>query len=240
MKVQHFFIQMAVAQSLCLLLSSARADDAAPNTLTDAEKQAGWKLLFDGQTTKGWRNYKKDGISAGWKVEDGALSCNKGGDIVTVDPYSAFELVLDYNIGKAGNSGLMFHVSEEYQVPWMTGPEIQIQDNKDGHDPQLSGWLYQLYKPPMDGAKPLDATKPAGEWNQIRFLCTPEKSSVWMNGQKYYDFVKGSDDWNQKVAASKFAKMPKFGQPTSGHIDLQDHGDPVKFRNIKIRVIDTK
>jgi hypothetical protein len=130
----------------------------------------------------------------------------------------------------------MFHVTDEGGTPWQTGPEIQIQDNKDGHDPQKAGWLYQLYKPEGEA----DATKPAGEWNELRVLISPEKSSVWMNGKKYYDFVKGSKDWDERVAKSKFASMPHFGKPTSGMISLQDHGNEVAFRNIKVRVIDSK
>ena len=113
----------------------------------------------------------------------------------------------------------------------MTGPEIQIQDNKDGTDPQKSGWLYQLYKPTTD------ATKPVGEWNQLRVILAPKKSEVYMNGVKYYEFVKGSKDWDERVTASKFGKMPKFGKAAKGHIDLQDHGNEVAFRNIKIRVL---
>jgi hypothetical protein len=212
------------------------AEDAAPNTLTEKEKAEGWKLLFDGKTTNGWKNFKKDTISSGWQVKDGALTrADKGaGDIVTTEKFAAFELVLEYKISKGGNSGLMFHVTDDAATPWMTGPEIQIQDNKDGHDPQKAGWLYQLYTPEGN----VDATKPAGEWNQLRVLITPEKSTVWMNGTKYYDFVKGSKDWDERVAKSKFAKMPHFGKPTSGYISLQDHGNEVAFRNIKIRVIE--
>jgi len=214
----------------------ARAAEPAPNTLTAEEKAAGWKLLFDGKTTAGWRNYKKTDIGAGWKIENGALTrADKGaGDIVTADKFGAFELSLEYNISKEGNSGLMFHVAETGDAPWHTGPEIQIQDNKDGHDPQKSGWLYQLYQPAGD----LDAAKPAGEWNQLKVLISPEKCATWMNGKLYYEFVKGSDDWNAKVAKSKFAKMEQFGKPTSGHICLQDHGNLVSFRNIKIRAIE--
>ena len=214
------------------------AADAEPNTLTDKEKAAGWKLLFDGKTTTGWKNFKKDSVGAGWQVKNGELTraAKDAGDIVTADKYTAFELVLEYKISKGGNSGLMFHVTDEGATPWMTGPEIQVQDNKDGHDPQKAGWLYQLYQP----AEGVDATKPAGEWNELRVLISPEKSTVTMNGTKYYDFVKGSKDWDERVAKSKFGKMPHFGKPTSGMISLQDHGNEVAYRNIKIRVIETK
>lgn len=210
--------------------------DSPPNSLTDEEKQAGWKLLFDGKTTEGWRNYKKPDIGGGWKVTNGELArVDKGaGDIITADQYGSFELMLEYKISPGGNSGLMYHVTEEGRAPWHTGPEIQIQDNKDGHDPQKAGWLYQLYKSDQD------ATKPAGEWNQMRIVITPEKCEHFMNGVKYCEYVKGSKDWDERVAASKFGKLPKFGQAMSGYICLQDHGNSVAFRNIKIRNLSAK
>gem|GEM_PF-212103 len=208
--------------------------DVATNTLTNAEKAAGWKLLFDGKTTKGWRNYKKQSVGPGWKVENGTLIRAEEGaeDIITVDEYDAFELTIDYDISKGGNSGIMYHVTESGRWPYVTGPEIQIQDNKDGQDSQKSGWLYELY------SSPNDATKPAGTWNTIRILITPEKCQTFMNGQKYYEYVKGSDDWNKRVAKSKFPRFgDDFGKPAKGHICLQDHGNVVSFRNIKIRPI---
>lgn len=215
--------------------AAAAAPAAAPNTLTPAEVAAGWKLLFDGQSTQGWRNFKKPDVNPGWRVEDGALvRADKGaGNIVTVDQFGSFELVLQYKISPGGNSGLMYHVSEEAASPPMSGPEIQIQDNKDAHDPQLSGWLYQLYKPEPE----VDATKPAGQWNELRILITPAKCETYMNGVKYAEYVKGSPDWDARVAKSKFAKWPEFGKATKGHICLQDHGNVVAFRNIKIREI---
>lgn len=228
-------VRFLFAASLSAAFAGVHADASAaePNTLSEKEKREGWKLLFDGKTTDGWRNYKQQQVSPGWKVENGSLcrAENGAGDIITKEQYGSFELSLEYKISKGGNSGLMFHVAEDGAAPWHTGPEIQIQDNKDGHDPQLAGWLYQLYKPDVD------ATKPAGEWNEVRILITPEKCATYMNGVKYYEYVKGSKDWNERVAKSKFAKMPNFGKPTSGHICLQDHGNPVCFRNVKIRPI---
>ena len=216
----------------------------APNTLSDAEKQAGWVLLFDGKSLDGWRNYKKQTISDKWQVKDGTivLAGKGGGDIITKEQYEWFELSLDYKISKGGNSGLMFRVTETEGAPFQTGPEVQVQDNENFKDPQLSGWLYQLYSPPKDEktGKPIDTTKPLGEWNQLRLILAPDKSEVYMNGVKYYEFVLGSDDWNQKVAKSKFAGWKNFGKAPRGHIDLQDHGNEVAFRNIKIRPIDGK
>ena len=211
----------------------AHAADAPVNTLTPEEESAGWTLLFDGKDVSQWRNYRKEDVNSGWKIENDVLSrVDKGaGDIITKDQCGAFELTLDYRISKGGNSGLMFHVTEDEQKPWHTGPEIQIQDNVKGHDPQKAGWLYQLYRSETDSAKP------AGEWNTLRILITPAKCVHWMNGVQYFEYVKGSDDWNTRVAASKFSKFPKFGVPTKGHICLQDHGNLVSFRNIKIREV---
>lgn len=202
------------------------------NTLTENEKRAGWKLLFDGKTKAGWRNFKKETSSDGWKVVDGALTrVAKAGDIITDQQYDSFILTLEFKISEAGNSGIMFHVTEEEDRPWHTGPEFQIQDNVKGHDPQKAGWLYQLYPATVD------QTKPVGEWNQIRLVITPELCEHYMNGFKYCSYVKGSADWDKKVAKSKFSKYKNFGKPTKGHICLQDHNDLVSYRNIKIREI---
>jgi len=236
--------------SLLLGALLAMPVQAEQNTLTEAEKLAGWELLFDGKSADQFRNYKSDGLSAGWVVEDGVLTRkDKGaGDIITKKQYESFELSLQYRISKEGNSGLMFHVQETESRPWQTGPEIQIQDNVDGHDPQKAGWLYQLYKPArapwqkkaedeagLDTEQILDASRPAGEWNEIYLRVTPNQSEVMMNGVSYYRFQKGSDEWNKRVAESKFSAYENFGKPTTGHICLQDHNDLVSFRNIKIR-----
>ncbi|TWT84186.1 hypothetical protein CA13_56620 [Planctomycetes bacterium CA13] len=211
---------------------TACAEAPAVNSLTAKEAADGWILLFDGKTMDAWRNYRKDEVSDGWKVVDGTIKrVGSAGDIVTREQYEAYELTLDYKISKGGNSGLMFHVTEQGNTPWMTGPEIQIQDNKDGHDPQKAGWLYQLYKADED------ATNPVGQWNTLRVVISPEKSEIYMNGTKYCEFVKGSDDWNERVANSKFGSMPLFGKATKGHVALQDHGNEVAFRSLKIRPI---
>jgi hypothetical protein len=215
------------------------------NALTDTEKAAGWKLLFDGKTTEGWRNFKKKTISDGWQVIDGALCRVNGsaGDIVTVDEYADFILDLDYKVPAHANSGVMYRVSEDEGATWATGPECQILDNTDPRgDPQKSGWCYALYRPPIDPAtnKPRDATRPIGEWNHLRLLCIGPYVEHWMNGVKYCEYEIGSEDWNQRVARSKFGKMPKFAKNSNGHIALQgDHGN-VCFASIKIRPMPAK
>lgn len=207
---------------------------AKPNTLTEQEKADGWQLLFDGESLEHFRNFKGEGISEKWVVADGTFTLTEkgGGDILTKEQYGAFELKLDYKISPGGNSGLMYHVLETEKTPWMTGPEVQIQDNVEGKDPQKAGWLYQLY--PSE----TDATNPAGEWNTLHIVITPGKCVHYMNGTKYCEYVKGSAEWDEKVAASKFSKFENFGKPTKGHINLQDHGNVVSFRNVKLKPLD--
>jgi hypothetical protein len=210
------------------------------NQLTDAERAAGWKLLFDGRTTTGWRNFRKPGISQGWRVIDGAL-CRvdtSAGDIVTTEQYGNFVLELDYKVPPHANSGLMFRVSEDEARAPFTGVEYQLLDNADPKgDSQKSGWAYALYQPPPDPrtGKPIDATRPAGQWNHVRLVCDGPHIEHWMNGVKYCEYEIGSDDFNERVAKSKFAKWPKFAKYAIGHIALQgDHGD-ICFANIKLR-----
>ncbi|HWW02046.1 MAG TPA: family 16 glycoside hydrolase [Candidatus Acidoferrum sp.] len=210
------------------------------NSLTEVEKAAGWKLLFNGTDFSGWHNFKREGVRPGWEVKDGALVCadpHNAGDIVTPEKFGWFELQLDYNISEAGNSGIMYHVTDEGNAVWATGPEFQLEDNVKAADPVRCGWLYALYQPPTDPntGKPLDATKPVGQWNHVRLLISPEKCVHEINGVKYFEYVLGSDDFNARVAKSKFGRMPRFAKSDSGYLALQgDHGR-VEFRNIKIR-----
>lgn len=242
MKRTHL-IAFALATSVTLRLCAA--DDMKINSLTDAEKAAGWKLLFDGKDLNGWHNFKSSGVKPGWQVKDGTLACvdpHNAGDLVTEEAFDWFELQIDYNISEGGNSGIMFHVADEGGAAWATGPEFQLEDNAKAADPQRCGWLYALYQPPNDPqtGKPLDATKHAGEWNHIRLIITPSKCVHEINGVKYFEYVLGSDDFKQRVAKSKFGKMPLFARFDKGSIALQgDHGQ-VSFRNIKIRPIKAK
>ena len=136
----------------------------------------------------------------------------------------------------------MYHVTDAGPAIWATGPEFQLEDNLKAADHIRCGWLYALYQPPTDPktGKPLDATKPVGEWNHVRLVLTPEKCEHIINGVKYFEYVLGSEDFKNRVANSKFAKMPHFAQFDSGYIGLQgDHGQ-VSFRNIKIRPVTPK
>ena len=236
-KLSILLISCAVA--LSGLNASSLSADERTNKLSKSEELSGWQLLFDGETTNGWRNYKQEKVSDGWKVEDGALvrAGDGAGDIISEDKFGYFELSLEYKISKGGNSGVMFHVAETDGPPYATGPEIQVQDNVDGTDPQKSGWLYQLAQPPTINGNVLDATRPAGEWNQIFLRISPATSEVNMNGVRYYSFNVGDQRWKDQIAKSKFANMEGFGAMGQGHICLQDHGNLVSYRNIKVRKI---
>ncbi|ESQ91261.1 hypothetical protein ABAC460_06765 [Asticcacaulis sp. AC460] len=214
---------------------TACAGTPQPNTLTAAEKSAGWKLLFNGTDTTGWRKFK--GGTPGWVIEDGALALKAagGGDIVTEEEFGAFELVYDWKISPNGNSGVMYFVREvpDTDRPYQTGPEMQVLDNaghSDGKIPShTAGALYDLIVPPSD------ASKPVGEWNSARVLFNNNHIEHWLNGVKTADTSYGDDAWKAMVAKSKFAAMPHFAEVATGRICLQDHGDPVWYRNIKIR-----
>jgi Domain of Unknown Function (DUF1080) len=224
-------------KNLLLFLALSAAVIAGDNELTSAEREGGWKLLFDGKDASGhWRGYKSDNIPDKWVVKDGSLvlTGKGGGDIVTKDEFENFELSIDWKISPEGNSGIMFKVQETEAKPWNTGPEVQIQDNSKGHDPQKAGWMYGLY--PANA----DTTKPVGEWNTFVLKCQKTAAGTYkcehfMNGTKYVDYEIGSADWNEKVAKSKFGKFPNFAKAAKGRICLQDHGNEVAFRNIRIR-----
>ncbi len=223
------------------LVAGTLASFGADNTLTDKEKAEGWQLLFNGTNLDGWHQFKRQGIP-GWTVIDGAMSKEaRGKDIVTSNTFDWFELQLDYKISAGGNSGVMYHVTDKGPTIWWTGPEFQLEDDYPPEDAGwLCGWLYGLYKPPIDPAtgKELDATKPADQWNHIRLIVTPQKCEHYVNGVKYFDYVLHSDDFNQRVADSKFSRMAGFAQSDIGYIGLQgDHPGTVAFKNIKLRPI---
>ena len=206
------------------------------NTLTSQEKAAGWKLLFDGQTTEGWRGYQRQTVPDGWKAVDGALTrVGRGGDLITVDQYDNFELQLDWKISEGGNSGIMFRVSENEEASYYTGPEVQILDNarhRDGKDPLTSaGSCFGLYAPTED------VTYPPGRWNSVRLVVNRNHVEHWLNGTKVVQYELLSPDWEKRVQASKFKQWPNYGRVPRGHIVLQEHGNQVAFRNIRIRAL---
>jgi hypothetical protein len=205
------------------------------NQLTAQERQEGWRLLFDGRTTDGWRGYNRPDMPEGWRVENGLLVRVGAGDIITIEQFENFELVLDWRVGPAGNSGIFFRAVETDDPIYYSAPEVQILDDeghRDGATPLTSaGANYGLHPAPPG------VVRPAGEWNSVRLVVDGNSVEHWLNGQKVVEYELHSDDWKQRVAASKFNEWPVYGQASRGHIGLQDHGDRVEFRNIKVRVL---
>ena len=228
-------------------VKTTQKGQVAPNTLTATEKAAGWQLLFDGKTTAGWRNFKKETIGASWKVKDGALfldsqqkadggwQAKDGGDIITTGQYENYELRLEWKIANCGNSGIIFNVVEgaDNEYVWHTGPEMQVLDNACHPDAQIethrAGDLYDMI------ACKYETVKPAGEWNQVRLIINNGKTEHWLNGKKLVEYEMFTDEWATMIANSKFKDMPDFGKARKGHISLQDHGDKVYFRSVKIK-----
>lgn len=235
------FVQGASALACGALLlavpleaQGAQQPDAATNTLTDAERAAGWELLFDGHGTEGWRGYMMDGMPDGWQALNGALTrVGPGRDVITVAQFENFELTMDWKIERGGNSGIFFRAVEGPEQIYFGAPEMQILDDAnhpDGRSALTSvGSNYALHPAPRGAAHAV------GEWNSIRILVSGSHVQQWLNGVLTADYHLGSSDWLQRVAASKFNQWPEYGQATRGHIGIQDHGDWAAFRNVKIR-----
>ena len=216
----------------------------SPNTLSKKEKKEGWKLLFDGSTTRGWHTYLKDTVGSKWQVKNEAIVFDPsqpesgGGDIVTNEAYENFELNLEWKISKGGNSGIIFDVQEnpKYGATYLTGPEMQVLDNIDASDNKkqnhLAGCLYD-----MSGDATVSKPKPVGEWNQVRLIQNKGHLTFWLNGIQTYDGQIGSDEWNKMVANSKFRNnaFSDFAKVAKGKIALQQHPGSSEWRNIKIR-----
>ncbi len=221
------------ALALAALMGCAGAQEAH-NVLTDAEREAGWRLLFDGRSLDGWRGYNMDALPGGWAVEDGALTrVGRGGDIITEEQFSDFELSLEWKLEEGGNSGVFYRAVEGQEWIYHGAPELQVLDDAnhvDGQDPRTSaGSNYGLHPAPRG------VVRPAGEWNTSRVVVRGSHVEHWLNGTRIVEYELGSPDWAELVANSKFAQWPAYGQAERGHIGLQDHGDPVWFRNLKIR-----
>ena len=233
-----------------LFLSAAVAQTAPPtNTLSSKEKNEGWKLLFDGKTTNGWRGAYKDAFpEKGWEVRDGMLivlpsgggEAANGGDIVTVDEYGSFDLRVDFKLTEGANSGIKYFVTEQQpRTPGSAiGLEYQLLDDARHPDAKLGidgnrtlASLYDLL--PATNKKP----KKIGEWNHARILVIGKHVEHWLNGVKVLEYERGGKEFLEHKAQSKFKDRKDFGEAEKGHILLQDHGFQVFFRNIKIRLL---
>ena len=200
-----------------------------------AQSAAKWRVLFDGTSLDAWRGYKSDKVPAGWKIVDRTLA--KDGrveDIVSKDEFGDFELVMDWKIGEAGNSGIFYRGTEEYEHIYWSAPEYQLLDDAKASDNKTrltcAGAAYAIYPSPPGHLKPV------GEWNTARIVVRGAHVEHWLNGFKLLEYELGSPDWQTKVKASKFVDWPNYGRAPRGHIAMQgDHEGALAFRNIRIR-----
>jgi hypothetical protein len=244
MNMQKIFSLAAI--SFFLFSCSAPKETSGTNKLSSGDKKDGWQLLFDGKTMSGWHKYGGGAVGSAWKIKDDYLyldtsikenwQVKDGGDIVTDEEYENFDLQLEWKIAKDGNSGIMFYINEDkarYNWPWETGPEMQVLDNNGHPDAKIikhrAGDLYDLISCSRE------TVKPYGEWNLAEVKCVQGKLDLYLNGENVVSTTLWDDNWKKIVAGSKFKNMPGFGTYRKGRIGLQDHGNEVCFRNIKIR-----
>lgn len=218
------------------------------NELSEKEKREGWALLFDGKAINGWHNYGKQTIGAAWIIEDNSIHLDakpkvegewqqrEGGDILTAEEYQDFELQLDWKIAPCGNSGIIYNVVEDparYKYGWMTGPEMQVLDNACHPDARIpkhrAGDLYDLI------SCKYETVKPGGEWNHARLVSKNGHVEHWLNNRMVVSYNLTSPEWPKMIAKSKFHEWKDFGLARKGRLMLQDHGDPVWYKNIKIK-----
>ena len=218
-----------------LAAGDAEAQEVPVNRLTAGEQEAGWRLLSDG-TLDAWRGYRRDDVPGGWSAADNAIAFTPGvesGSIITRDLFTDFELAFEWRVEERGNSGVFYKVTEAERAPYWTGPEYQVLDNDahpDGRQPETSaGANYALHAPAED------VTRRVGDWNEGRIVVRGPRVEHWMNGVKIVEYELWTDEWKALVAETKFSEWPGYGLAEAGHVGLQDHGDPVWYRNVRIR-----
>nr|WKN39117.1 DUF1080 domain-containing protein [Tunicatimonas sp. TK19036] len=234
---KHLFLALSGLTFSAFVACSSGETSSETATAADSTSETSSSEWEDLTSLDKWRNYKADTISGSWQLEDGVLALNGkgGGDIITKEEYDNFELELDWKISEGGNSGLFFNVIEADSIgpAYHTGPEYQFIDDERHADAKnrkhRSGDNYDVQQATTE------TVKPAGEWNTTRLIVNGDHVEHYLNGEKIVEYDLGSPAWQDSVANSKFAEISTYGTAEKGHIALQDHGDPVWFRNIRIR-----
>ena len=232
-------IRLLIGWLVISLLGTATAFSQSFNTLTPAEKKAGWVLLFDGVSTTGWTTTGGKPVPDGWATQNGTLTAKKGakgGDIVSAGQYADFELSLDYDLAPEGNSGVKYFYTK-YETGGNLGMEYQIIDDKLAEDNKKANHLTGSFYDVLPVVVQKKVNEP-GRWNTLRIVANGKRVEHWLNGVKLLEFVRGSPSFTEGVSASKFSKtVPAFGTVDKGHILLQEHGGEISFRNIKIKAL---
>lgn len=216
---------------------SMQSGETASGVVTAEQAAAGWRPLFDGRTTAGWRGYKTQVMPEGWHVVDGVLTKEGSrGDILTRDQYGNFELAFDWMLSPGGNAGAFYRGTEEYDHIYWSAPEYQLLDDSLHADGKsrltAAGSAYALYPSPPG------IVKPANQWNSSLIVVQGSRVQHWLNGQKLLEYELGSADWEAKVKASKFNDYPHYGRAPRGYIAFQgDHDGALSLRNVRIRVL---
>jgi 3-keto-disaccharide hydrolase len=207
------------------------------NPVSRGRTDSNWRVLFDGTALSQWRGYKDEAVPAGWRIADGALVKDGSvGDLMTRAQFGDFELELEWRIGDAGNSGIFYRGTQEYDHIYWSAPEYQLLDDVKGADNKTrltcAGAVYAIYPSPPGHLKPV------GQWNRARIVARGAHVEHWLNDFKLVEYELWTQDWEAKVKASKFAVYPNFGRAKRGYIALQgDHDGSLGFRNIKIREV---
>lgn len=243
--MKHFALTLLLSCSFLLISCSGEKSDQQQNDET-TNATTDWITLFDGNTFDGWKVYGSDSITSEWEIIDGAIVCHSGAgeenrgfsptSLRTLDTFGNFEFELEYKIGKGGNSGIFYHVveSDEYGYDFQTGPEYQVLDDEfsrsESEPFKMVGSNYAMHAPTVE-----KQINPYMQWNKVKIVYDNGRVEHWLNGIKLLEFEEGSDAWKALKAKSKWAETESYAKYKTGSFSLQNHGDEVHYRNIRVR-----
>lgn len=238
--MKNYFLLLALLCSIVFVSCNSQATNSKEENTKD------WISLFDGESFEGWKVYGRDSITPEWTIKDGAIVCHDGAgeenrgfsptSLVTLEPFGNFEFELEYKIGKGGNSGIFYHVVEspEYGYDFQTGPEFQVLDDEfsrsESEPFKMVGSNYAMHAPTVE-----KKINPHMQWNKVKIIYNDGHVEHWLNGVKLLEFEEGSEEWLEVKSKSKWAETDSYAKYKKGSFSLQNHGDEVHYRNIRVR-----